>query len=388
MKKEKVKNEKPRKKVAFVICIVFIFIFMLAISGIANAGVTGTYSEESEAVKVLWDESHGAHSSYKLNERFSTIRENLEINGFQLDEFTTGPITAEILSNYDILVVGTLTSNWNSSHTSAEITAITDYVTYGGGSLLMFGENTDCPNRNINSLANRFGVTFGQSDTGAVSITNLGTHEIFDGINSIFLHTGATMDVRAPSTAAAWYNNEPIVATYAGAIFIGDCNWLCDEYIHDEDNLQFGENVFNWLAKKGPVVSISTDKFKYCPGDTMLVTVGISNPTSDPVTFKGYLGIPTSDIWLPVTSVPIPAGFEDTIGVTLHVGTWSETPFSAVWYVDLQDPETGQELAADCACWSYCPTYGEEATTMPMSMPTLLEDIAKEIGEEIEGSIT
>jgi len=199
-----VKNEKPRKKIAFVICIVFIF--MLAISGIANAGVTETYSEESEVVKVLWDESHGAHSSYKQNERFSTIRENLEINGFQLDEFTTGPITAEILSNYDILVVGTLTSNWNSSHSSAEITAITDYVTYGGGSLLMFGENTDCPNRNINSLANRFGVTFGQSDIGAVSITNLGTHDIFHGINSIFLHTGATMDVRAPSTAAAWYN--------------------------------------------------------------------------------------------------------------------------------------------------------------------------------------
>jgi hypothetical protein len=251
VKKEKVKNEKPRKKIAFVICIVFIF--MLAISGIANAGVTETYSEESEVVKVLWDESHGAHSSYKQNERFSTIRENLEINGFQLDEFTTGPITAEILSNYDILVVGTLTSNWNSSHSSAEITAITDYVTYGGGSLLMFGENTDCPNRNINSLANRFGVTFGQSDTnGSVSITHFGTHEIFDGINSIILHTGATMDVRAPSTAVAWYNNESIVATYEGAVFIGDCNWLCNEYIHDEDNQQFGENVFNWLAKGVP----------------------------------------------------------------------------------------------------------------------------------------
>jgi hypothetical protein len=146
--------------------------------------------------------------------------------------------------------------------------------------------------------------------------------------------------------------------------------------------------VFNGLAKKGPVVSIGTDKFKYCHGDTMLITVGISNPTSDSVAFKGYLGIPTSDIWLPVTSVPIPAGFEDTIEVTLHVGERSETPFSAVWYVDLQDPETGQELAADCACWSYCPTYGEEAATIPMSVPTLLEDIANETGEEIEGCVT
>lgn len=167
--------------------------------------------------------------------------------------------------------------------------------------------------------------------------------------------------------------------------------WGCDLNGDGINDIILGNSTTIYAleyAAPTPEISISTDKFKYGPGDTMLITVNISNPTSDPVTFKGYLGIPTSDIGLPVASVPIPAVFEDTIEVTLHIGEWSETPFSAVWYVDLQDPETGQELAADCACWSYCPTYGEEATTMPMSMPTLLEDIAKEIGEEIEGSVT
>ena len=132
-----------------------------------------------------------------------------------------------------------------------------------------------------------------------------------------------------------------------------------------------------------PTISVETDKFKYCPYNTMNITIDISNPTKSPVTFKWYLGAPTFDLWIPMYIGTLPAGFEDTLEVSLHIDEWGETPFSAVWYVDLQDPETGQELAADCACWSYCPTCGE-TTAMSTSMPPL-EDIAAEIGEEVKG---
>jgi C1A family cysteine protease len=134
-----------------------------------------------------------------------------------------------------------------------------------------------------------------------------------------------------------------------------------------------------------PTISIETDKFKYCPRNTMNITIDISNPTKSPVTFKWYLGVPTFGYWGQIYSVTLPAGFEYTFEVPLYIGAWSEIPFSAVWYVDLQEPETGQELAADCACWSYCPTCGE-TTAMTTSMP-LLKDIATEIGEEIEGIV-
>ena len=127
----------------------------------------------------------------------------------------------------------------------------------------------------------------------------------------------------------------------------------------------------------GPTVSISTDKFKYCYCNTMLITIDISNPTKSPVTFKWYLGIPTFGSWTQMYKGTLPAGYEDTHEVELLVGEWGETPFSAVWYVDLQEPETGQELVADCACWSYCPTCGEEAIVMPV-------DIAEEIKKTIE----
>ena len=134
-----------------------------------------------------------------------------------------------------------------------------------------------------------------------------------------------------------------------------------------------------------PTISIETDKFKYCPRNTMNITIDISNPTKSPVTFNWYLGVPTFGYWGQIYSGTLPAGFEYTFERPLHIGAWGEIPFSAVWYVDLQEPETGQELTADCACWSYCPTCGE-ATAMSTSMPPL-KDIATKIGEEIEGMV-
>ena len=148
----------------------------------------------------------------------------------------------------------------------------------------------------------------------------------------------------------------------------------------DTDNIY----IFDVGAEElTPTICIETDKFKYCPCDNMTVTIDISNPTDDPVIFKWYLGVPTFGYWRQIYRVTLPASFNKTFEVPFHIGEWGETPFSVVWYVDLQDPETGQELDADCACWSYCPTCGK-TTAMSTSMPPL-EDIATEIRDGIEG---
>jgi methionine salvage enolase-phosphatase E1 len=140
-------------------------------------------------------------------------------------------------------------------------------------------------------------------------------------------------------------------------------------------------------AAPSPKISVSTDKIEYCPCDTMQIDVDISNPTENPVIFKWYLGVPTNGLWMQIWKIKLPAGFEGTIEVELHVGQWSKTPFGGVWYVDLQEPTTGKELAADCACWSYCPTGGEKVTRMPMSKPTSFKDIVKEIRKETRKEI-
>ena len=144
----------------------------------------------------------------------------------------------------------------------------------------------------------------------------------------------------------------------------------------------------NVWGRPKPEIGIETDKFKYCPCNTMDVRIEIFNPTDRPVIFKWFLGIPQFDFWMPVYKEELPPDFEDTIEESLHIGEWSKTPFSAVWYVGLQDPKTGEELAADCACWSYSPWCGPvpEKMSMPIQTPSL-SDIAAEIGEEIEGIV-
>ncbi len=140
-------------------------------------------------------------------------------------------------------------------------------------------------------------------------------------------------------------------------------------------------------AAPSPKISVSTDKIEYCPCDTMQIDVDISNPTENPVIFKWYLGVPTNGLWMQIWKIKLPAGFDGIIEMELHVGQWSKTPFGGVWYVDLQEPTTGKELAADCACWSYCPTGGEKVTRMPMSKPTSFKDIVKEIRKETRKEI-
>jgi len=125
-----------------------------------------------------------------------------------------------------------------------------------------------------------------------------------------------------------------------------------------------------------PKIAIKTDKFKYHPGDKMHITIGISNPTKQPVTFKWFLGVPTFGFWMSMYKGEFPPGFEHTFEVPFPIEAWEKEPFSAVWYVDLQDPETGQELVADCACWSYCPLETHAMPTMSSLNDIRIEGIA------------
>jgi len=167
-----------------------------------------------------------------------------------------------------------------------------------------------------------------------------------------------------------------------GDIAPGESKRLLLAYAAGDSETDLKSQIDEALGVLQPKVTVSTDKFKYCPCDNMTVTIDIFNPTDDPVIFKWYLGVPTFGYWRQIYRGTLPASFNKTFEVPFHIGEWGKTPFSAVWYVDLQDPETGQELDADCACWSYCPKCGN-TTAMSTSMPSL-EDIATEIGDEIE----
>jgi hypothetical protein len=151
-------------------------------------------------------------------------------------------------------------------------------------------------------------------------------------------------------------------------------NWDFDTIWGIEEGVTYPFLQWQYAYAPAPAHDITTDKFIYKAGDTMTITIDINNPTENIVTFQWYWGVPQSDIWLPVTSVPIPAGYNDTINISFSIPNWGSTPFGNVFYVQLLDG-SGEVLDADVACWAYSPGRFMEAMSV---------DLSKEIEKIIE----
>ncbi len=132
-------------------------------------------------------------------------------------------------------------------------------------------------------------------------------------------------------------------------------------------------NNFTIIAQT-PIVSIKTDKSKYSPGETMTVTLGIYNPTSNPVTLGWHIGVPQTNTWVTYVVASIPAGYSNTHTIPIPVGNWGPSPFGLVNYVHMLDPVSGEVLAQDSATFAYSPSGAATSDV----------DIAKEIKKSIK----
>jgi hypothetical protein len=109
------------------------------------------------------------------------------------------------------------------------------------------------------------------------------------------------------------------------------------------------------------VITVTTDKFKYCPDDTMRISVNITNPMVGDVLFEWYgvkvereEGVPQFSLWIPVNNRTILGN--RTIKEDVPIVDAGPEPFEIILSARLVDPETGQVLAADSTCCIYCPT--------------------------------
>jgi predicted phosphodiesterase len=123
------------------------------------------------------------------------------------------------------------------------------------------------------------------------------------------------------------------------------------------------------LCPPKPSISISSNKTTYATGETMIITLNIDNPTSNPWTFDWYIGIPQSNTWASYVHASIPPGYSNTHTIPIPIGNWGSSPFGLVHYVHLLDSGTGEVLVQDSALVSYSPTGAK----------ILKLDIAKEI---------
>jgi parallel beta-helix repeat protein len=138
------------------------------------------------------------------------------------------------------------------------------------------------------------------------------------------------------------------------------------------DDKAASQSISKTIIVLSPTVSISTDKFEYYPGDTMTISIDLSNPTEDGVMFYWYWGVPQFDIWDPITAVPIPAHYDTATNLSFSIPNLDSIPFVNIFEVHLLNA-SGNVLDRDATGWAYTPN-GE---TMPV-------DIAGQIKKTIE----
>jgi hypothetical protein len=142
-------------------------------------------------------------------------------------------------------------------------------------------------------------------------------------------------------------------------------------YIDGEERMVYQIDV--GYVTKNPTISISTDSSEYCLGDTMTITLDIANPIEENVTFNWYWGVPQYSIWVPIMSVPIPGGYDETFNRSIPTPCFGLKPPGNLFYVQLLNTSC-EVLDADAACW-VCTSSGE-------MMP--LKEIVEEINKTIE----
>jgi hypothetical protein len=111
------------------------------------------------------------------------------------------------------------------------------------------------------------------------------------------------------------------------------------------------------------VITVKTDKFKYCPDGMMRISVNITNPMVGDLLFEWYgvkverdEGAPQFSLWMPVDNRTISG--DKTIEEDVPIVDEGPEPFEIILYARLVDPGTGLVLAADSTCCVYCPTCG------------------------------
>ena len=124
-----------------------------------------------------------------------------------------------------------------------------------------------------------------------------------------------------------------------------------------------------------PTVSISTDKYEYTAGETMLINITLENPTDkvQPVYFAWRLDLPDYDFqrWIMIKALYLPPDYKRTFTIPFTLGDYRIT-FNASWYVALYNTTTLEVISEDTADWRYVSGAKARGEAIP-------EEIAKEI---------
>lgn len=217
---------------------------------------------------VLVDNGHGGY--FPLVGYLSFLAEH----GWQIAE-NVAPITLDLLSDTDILIVPHSTVMY-----SADETAAIEAFVAAGGSLWVFGEIYG-PYEGSAAVAAAFGITYhwdtvrdpvqNEEHQGWPTIDTLAAHPVNTNVDEYGFYSGVCMDVAPPavviSRASVHASSDicgpepPVMAAYEGvgrALFCGDATMFWPQYfpnLLDSGEVHLLYNMAEWLAGGTPVIT-------------------------------------------------------------------------------------------------------------------------------------
>ena len=223
---------------------------------------------------------------------YSKMAQAAEDAGFGVAGFSSGPITAQSLEEAQVFVLPhASTDDWEKTLgvgspvlTQQEITALTDFVSQGGG-LVILGETEQSKyGNNFSELAEVFGIKIA-NETVQDSIENFKDvatwvkgdlqksfeHDLsfkvretaFYRAGVLEILEGANAEVIAQSSPSAYPAEAPIVVAAkhgeGRVVVLADSDVFGDDSIDELDNKNFWINIVSWVAG-GKAAALATAK--------------------------------------------------------------------------------------------------------------------------------
>ncbi|MHA1778353.1 MAG: S8 family peptidase, partial [Candidatus Heimdallarchaeaceae archaeon] len=256
----------------------------------------GIHVVEGKA-KILYAKMHtNWKMDYYLGQYILVIKDLMK-NGIAVNEYATGELTPELLSEHDALWLFDPVSYdypelWEGNadyritakpFTDAEIQAIQDYIDNGGSMILDFlgltktriselgvsildGNNITM----LNKLIEPFDITIDETPYSFDSpepAKVVYSHTITEGVGYID-HYGTYLTVGDNALILTKYNNKGTTAIYenenGGRVFVATTNFFLDTsgyidaYNDKTNNKQFVKNLFNWLLAQEKIIGSYT----------------------------------------------------------------------------------------------------------------------------------
>jgi len=268
---------------------------------LANGPLTTTSETTPQEVNILsqagytilFDEAHTSLGSASMTlGNSSMLGWMLEEHGYTCEMNFDQTLDSGILSGMDALIL----MFPMVALTTAEVTAVHNFVTAGGDLLLIGTDNSDTWSfspTHLNAVSQTYGITFNMDDW-LETTTDLISHHLTQDVSSIHSNLdyklkGCTLDVVSPAITVVEFQDNPVVAVSgagSGKVAAVGASAPFHQYrkalswqTENDDLWQFSLNIFDWFAGVTPR--------KVDVPDTAIITIG-PGPALSPAELANY----------------------------------------------------------------------------------------------------